>query len=126
MQFILILVVIGWLISNFTGVSTDNEKSPSAQSKPAVEQEVVSVDKKRKFMDWAIKSGGVTWISFPKDGIEGSIWVTLSDEKYVYGDLEEIASFLARAYKLQTKYKGLVIVTVWNKNRSDYVAKGRA
>ena len=73
----------------------------------------------------ALNNTDVTSLSYPENS-DWQIWITLSDEKHSYTtkeDIENIASSTARYYKLQTGYKGLVVVTVW-RNDSVY-AKGR-
>ena len=55
-----------------------------------------------------------------------SIWVWLEPYKYTNeSNVKKIAEFLARAYKMQTGYNQLVIVTVWDYNNRIYV-KGNA
>jgi hypothetical protein len=73
------------------------------------------------FREWTLRSGGVTWVHFESDH---QIWVTLSAEKYAMGDLKAIAQHLARAYVVQTDLERDAVVTVWNAERTRYLAKG--
>jgi len=82
----------------------------------------VSEIQKRDFKNWAIENTGITDVVFQDNGY--SIWVWLTPEKYTNkGNVKKIAEFIARAYKMQTGYNELVIVTVWDYNGGIY-AKG--
>ena len=72
-----------------------------------------------------MKNTAVTYLEYPEDS-DWQIWVRLTPDKYTTKDnVESIALQLARAYKMQTGFDKLVIVTVWHPNKAEIFAKGR-
>ena len=63
-----------------------------------------------------------------RDGSDWQIWVQLEPQKYSSPEnAQAIAEFLARAYRGQTGYDDLVIVTVWTLGKDPAIyAKGKA
>ena len=116
---IVLAIVMSWF-------PDDDDNKDATQVKVATVQKVdVTDQQKNKFESWALNNTEVTSLTYPEDS-DWQLWITLSDKKHSYTtkeDVKTIASTTARYYKLQTGYKGLVIVTVW-RNDSVY-AKGR-
>ncbi|ALE52521.1 hypothetical protein SP60_04405 [Candidatus Thioglobus autotrophicus] len=116
---IVLAIVMSWF-------PDDDDNKDATQVKAATVQKVdVTDQQKNKFESWALNNTEVTSLTYPEDS-DWQLWITLSDNKHSYTtkeDVKTIASTTARYYKLQTGYKGLVIVTVW-RNDSVY-AKGR-
>ena len=108
-KYLLLILLIG-----FVGCGGTSQKSENK----------VSEIQKRDFKNWAIEKTDVTKVVFQDNGY--SIWVWLEPYKYTNeSNVKKIAEFLARAYKMQTGYNQLVIVTVWDYNNRIYV-KGNA
>jgi len=101
----------------------DDDKETS-QTKTTVQKIDVTSQQKDKFENWALSNYSVTDLSYPEDS-DWQIWVTLTSDKYTSKEnVSSLANTIARYYKLQTGYKGLVIVTVW-RDGSIY-AKGKS
>jgi len=116
---IVLAIVISWFPDGDDDKGAAQVKTTTAQKADITDQQ------KNKFKTWALNNTDVISLSYPENS-DWQIWITLSDDKYSYTvkeDVEKIASTTARYYKLQTGYKGLVVVTVW-RNDSVY-AKGR-
>ena len=78
---------------------------------------------KNNFKEWALESTAVKWLEYQADGM---IWVRLSPEKYTSKtNVQKIAEYLAKAYRLQTNYKKSIVVTIWDPYKSKIWAKGR-
>lgn len=117
---IVLAIVISWFPDGDDDKGVTQVKTTTAQKADITDQQ------KNKFKTWALNNTDVTSLSYPENS-DWQIWITLSDDKHSYTtkeDVETIASTTARYYKLQTGYKGLVVVTVW-KGGSVY-AKGRS
>ena len=116
---IVFAIIMSWL------PDSDDDKGATQVKTTTVQKVDITDQQKNKFKSWALNNTDVTSLSYPENS-DWQIWITLSDEKHSYTtkeDIENIASSTARYYKLQTGYKGLVVVTVW-RNDSVY-AKGR-
>jgi hypothetical protein len=97
------------------------ERAPYADSPVRYEFEKSA---KTNFKEWALKNTAVTFLDYP-DNSDWQLWVRLSSEKYTSEkNVEAIACHLGQAYKTQTGFKDLVIVTVWDKNKDKIYAKG--
>lgn len=80
---------------------------------------------KEDFKSWALNNTATTYLEYPEDS-DGQIWIRLSPEKYTTKDnVESIALQLAKAYKMQTGFDELVIVTVWHPYKTEIFVKGR-
>jgi hypothetical protein len=80
---------------------------------------------KKTFKKWALDQTAVTYLEYPQ-GSDSSIWVTMTPDKYSSKEnAESVAVNLARAYKMQTGYEGLVIVTIWHYTKDKVFAKGK-
>jgi hypothetical protein len=80
---------------------------------------------KEDFKSWALNNTTTTYLEYP-EGSDWQIWVRLSPEKYTTkANVEAIAIYLAKAYKMQTGFDKLVIVTVWYPYKNEVFAKGR-
>lgn len=116
---ILAAVVLSWLPD-----SADN-KTVEAKTQKTVKHKIdVNDGQKARFKDWALTTS-VTSLTYPENS-DWQIWITLSDTKHSYTtkeNVETIAWNLAKAYKLQTGYNDLVIVTVWRHGK--VYAKGK-
>jgi len=118
-----LIIVLAIIISWFP--DSDDDKGATQVKTTTVQNTDITDQQKNKFKSWALNNTDVISLSYPENS-DWQIWITLSDEKHSYTtkeDIENIASSTARYYKLQTGYKGLVVVTVW-RNGSVY-AKGR-
>ena len=118
-----LIIVLAIIISWFP--DSDDDKGATQVKTTTVQNTDITDQQKNKFKSWALNNTDVISLSYPENS-DWQIWITLSDEKHSYTtkeDIENIASSTARYYKLQTGYKGLVVVTVW-RNDSVY-AKGR-
>lgn len=116
---IVLVIVMSWFPDESDDKGVEQFKAVIAQKIDVTDQQ------KNEFKSWALNNTEVTSLTYPEDS-DWQLWITLSDEKHSYTtkeDVETIASTTARYYKLQTGYKGLVIVTVW-RNGSVY-AKGK-
>ena len=102
-------------------------KKSTIRAKGADEVRHGNFDKQAKesFKSWAIKNTATTYLEYP-EGSDWQIWIRLSPEKYTTKDnVESIAIQLAKAYKMQTGFDKLVIVTVWHPYKNEVFAKGR-
>jgi len=80
---------------------------------------------KENFKSWALNNTAVTYFEYP-EGSDWQIWVRLTSDKYTTKEnVESIALYLAKAYKMQTGFDKLVIVTVWYPDKNKVFAKGR-
>jgi len=114
---IVFVIIMSWL------PDSDDDKETS-QTKTTVQKIDVTSQQKDKFENWALSNYSVTDLSYPEDS-DWQIWVTLTSDKYSSKEnVSSLANTIARYYKLQTGYKGLVIVTVW-RDGSIY-AKGKS
>ena len=78
---------------------------------------------KESFKSWALKNTSVVWLEYQENGL---IWVRLKSSKYTSkNNVQKIANYLARAYRLQTNYKKPIVVTVWDPYKSKVWAKAR-
>lgn len=136
-----ILVVI-WYEVNYEGINgwisqyvtmgdiikeDDSGKQSSVRAEGAdkVRYGNFSAKAKENFKSWAFNNTAVTYLEYP-EGSDWQIWVRLTPEKYTTKDnVESIALHLAKAYKMQTGFDKLVIVTVWYPNKAKIFAKGR-
>ena len=67
----------------------------------------------------------VNYLEYP-NGSDWQIWLRLTADKYTTKeDVESIALQLARAYKAQTIFDNLLIVTVWHHYQDKVFVKGR-
>jgi len=127
----LVIILIGsaWLYSTIksSGTRSTSTVQPSTnttKSKPVTKPKVTQAAK-NKFKKWALENTAVTYLEYP-EGSDWQLWVRLKPEKYTTkANVEQIALNIARYYKLQTKFNSLVIVTVWDPNRSEIIVKGR-
>jgi hypothetical protein len=120
--------MFGWLIALVIIMSwlpdSDDDKETKQVKTTTVQKIDVTDYQKDKFKSWTLNNLTVTDLSYPQ-GSDWQIWVTLTYDKYTSKEnVESIAKKIARYYKLQTGYKDLVIVTVWQ-DGSVY-AKGRS
>jgi len=119
---LLILVWLGYSSYHAEDVAPVRAKEESSLKD---EKSVVSSEAKEKFEAWALNNSAVTYLEYPEDS-DWQIWVRLTPDKYTTKkNAEQIALFLARAYRLQTGFEGLVIVTIWDPEKSKVFAKGR-
>jgi hypothetical protein len=96
------------------------ERAPHADSPAIAKFDIIA---KKNFHKWAMKNLAVTDFYYPSDW---QIWVRLTPDKYTNKEnVEQIATYIAKAYKSQTGYEGLVIVTVWDPYVFEEYAKGR-
>ena len=101
-----------------------NKGSDSSKTSSSSGKTQISNTAKVNFKKWALKNTAVTSLEYA-DNSDWKIWVRLSPEKYTTKkNVENIALRLAEFYKIQTKYDGLVIVTVWD-SQGSVVAKGK-
>ncbi len=98
-------------------------RKPAPVRKSASKRTGPTSTQKAQFKRYCLNNLAVVEVNFQSDW---QIWVRLKSHKYTgKANVERIAEHLARAYKNQTGYKGLVIVTVWDFTSSRIVAKGR-
>jgi len=105
----------------------DSGKQSSVRAEGADKVRLGSFNEQSKetFKSWAINNTSVTYFEYP-EGSDWEIWVRLTPDKYTTKDnVESIALQLARAYKMQTGFDKLVIVTVWQPYKAKIFAKGR-
>jgi hypothetical protein len=105
----------------------DSGTKNTVRAKGADKVRYGSFDKQAKedFKSWALHNTAVTYLEYP-EGSNWQIWVRLSPDKYTTKDnVESIALNLAKAYKMQTGFDKLVIVTVWYPHKAKVFAKGR-
>ena len=101
------------------------QSSVRAEGADKVRLESFNEQAKETFKSWAINNTSVTYFEYP-EGSDWQIWVRLTPDKYTTKDnVESIALHLARAYKMQTGFDKLVIVTVWHPYKAEIFAKGR-
>ena len=126
--FLILIVLAVWVQSkkdSTTTTSTTNKQSSVHSQKSVPKKPRVSQEAQEKFKTWALQNTAVTYVEYPEKS-DWQIWVKLKPEKYTPKEnVENIALSIARAYKLQTGFKELVIVTVWHPQKSEIVAKGR-
>ena len=80
---------------------------------------------KENFKSWALRNTAVTYLEYPENS-DWQIWVKLKPNKYTTkNNVESIALQLARAYKMQTGFNKLVIVSVWYPHKAKIFVKGR-
>lgn len=104
----------------------DSGKKSSARAEGADAVRYGSFDDQAKsnFKSWALKNTSATYFEYP-EGSDWEIWVRLTPDKYTTKEnVESIALQLARAYKMQTGFRKLVIVTVWHPLKAEVYAKG--
>ncbi len=102
-------------------------KKSTARAKGADEVRKGTFDKQAKedFKSWALNNTAATYLEYP-EGSDWQIWIRLTPEKYTTKDnVESIAIQIAKAYKMQTGFDKLVIVTVWNPYNDEVFTKGR-
>jgi len=96
-----------------------------AKGADEVRQGTFNKQAKEDFKSWALNNTAATFLEYP-EGSDWQIWLRLSPEKYTTKDnVVSIALQLARAYKMQTGFDKLVIVTVWYPNKAEVFVKGR-
>ena len=101
------------------------ESSDRAEGADKVRHGSFNEQAKENFKSWALNNTAVTYLEYP-EGSDWQIWVRLTPDKYTTKDnVESIALHLARAYKMQTGFDKLVIVTVWHPYKAEIFAKGR-
>lgn len=80
---------------------------------------------KENFKSWALNNTAVTYFEYP-EGSDWQIWIRLTPDKYTTKEnVESIALYFAKAYKMQTGFDKLVIVTVWHPYKNEVFVKGR-
>jgi hypothetical protein len=119
----------GW-ISQYT-TTGDIIKEPIGKGKTITERvphadspAIAGFDQaaKNNFQEWTMKNCAVTDFYYASDW---QIWIRLSPYKYTNKEnVEQIARYIAKAYKSQTGYDDLVIVTVWDPYTDGIYAKG--
>ncbi len=105
----------------------DSGKESSVQAEGADKVRHGSFNKQAKesFKSWALNNTAVTYLEYP-EGSDWQILVRLTPDKYTTKhNVESIALQIARAYKMQTGFDKLVIVTVWHPYKAEIFAKGR-
>lgn len=96
-----------------------------AKGADAVREGTFNKEVKENFKKWALNNTAATYFEYP-EGSDWQIWVKLTPDKYTTkNNVESIALQLAKAYKIQTGFNKLVIVTVWYPNKSKIFTKGR-
>jgi len=105
--------------------TTGEISSSRAEGADEVRIAEFSQEAKVAFQSWILKNTAATYLEYPQ-GSDSSIRVRFAPELYETKDSAETAAVrLARDYKLQTGYKGHVIVTVWHHAKDEIFAKGR-
>lgn len=105
--------------------TTGEISSSRAEGADEVRIAEFSREAKVAFQSWILKNTAATYLEYPQ-GSDSSIWVRFAPELYETKDSAETAAVrLARDYKLQTGYKGHIIVTVWHHAKDEIFAKGR-
>ena len=105
----------------------DSGKKSSARAEGADAVRHGSFDEQAKsnFKSWALKNTSATYFEYP-EGSDWQIWVRLTPDRYTTTEnVESIALQIAKAYKMQTGFRELVIVTVWHPLKAEVYAKGR-
>lgn len=105
----------------------DSGKKTSVRADGADKVRMGSFNKQAKenFKSWALNNTAVTYFEYPESS-DWQIWVRLTPDKYTTKEnAESIALYLAKAYKMQTGFDKLVIVTVWHPDKDKVFAKSR-
>ena len=134
--------VVTWYEVNYNGINgwisqyvtmgdiikeDDSGQKNTVRAKGAdeVREGTFNKEAKKNFKRWALNNTAATYFEYP-EGSDWQIWVKLTPDKYTTKDnVESIALQLAKAYRMQTGFNKLVIVTVWHPNRSEVFVKGR-
>ena len=115
-------VTMGDIIKEDDSGQKDTVRAKGADE---VREGTFNKEAKENFKKWALNNTAATYFEYPEDS-DWQIWVKLTPDKYTTKDnVESIALQLAKAYKIQTGFNKLVIVTVWYPNKSEIFAKGR-
>lgn len=116
-------VTTGKIISE--DVATKNVTQTKAPNADQPKLATFSQASKNNFKKWALKTTSVTYLEYP-DNSNWQIWVRLQPDKYTTKEnLEQIALWLAKAYKLQTGFNDYVVVTIWHYSKNEVVVKGK-
>lgn len=121
----------GWISQYVTmgDVITEDDSgkksSTRAEGADTVRQGSFDEQAKNNFKLWALNNTAATYFEYP-EGSDWQIWVRLTIDKYTTKEnVESIAIKIARAYKMQTGFRKLVIVTVWHPLKAEVYTKGR-
>lgn len=105
-------------------IASGGESSTPMPGQDDVRVGTFTKEAKKTFQEWVLQNMAVTHFEYPQ-GSDSSIWVRLKPDLYKTKEGAETAAVgIARAYKLQTGYEGLVIVTVWHHSKDEIFAKG--
>ncbi len=103
-------------------IDTGSEVKKRVQGADKLRDAKFDEEAKKSFKVYALKNMTVEWLEYQEDGI---IWVRLIPTKYTSkANVQKIAEYLAKAYRLQTNYKKPISVTIWDPYKSKIWAKG--